>query len=121
MVSVAARGLAELKVRVNAVRPGLLRTEITEYLFEDEATVAPFLEQKPLGRLGAPEDIAAGVRFLAGPESAWMTGQSFGMEGGNELTRAPMLDDMARKRVGDKAFDAAMSGKVDLAVRDGEK
>ena len=121
LVRVAALELAKLQVRVNAVRPGLLRTEITEYLFEDAATVAPFLEQKPLGRLGLPEDIAAGVRFLAGPESAWMTGQSFGMEGGNELTRAPVLDDMARTRVGDIAFDAAQKGQVDLDVRNGNK
>ncbi len=121
LVRVAALELAKLQVRVNAVRPGLLRTEITEYLFEDSATVAPFLEQKPLGRLGSPEDIAAGVRFLAGPESSWMTGQSFGMEGGNELTRAPVLDDMARKRVGDTAFEEAQVGRVDISVRDGKQ
>jgi len=121
LVRVAALELAKLQVRVNAVRPGLLRTEITEYLFEDAATVAPFLEQKPLGRLGSPEDIAAGVRFLAGPESSWMTGQSFGMEGGNELTRAPVLDDMARKRVGDEAFEAAQEGRIHFGLRDGSE
>ena len=110
LVRVAALELAPLQVRVNAVRPGLLRTELTEYLFEDPALAEQFLAHKPLGRLGSPEDIAAGVRFLAGPESAWMTGQSFGMEGGNELTRAPVLDDMARKRVGDEAFEAAIAG-----------
>ncbi|MCE2392880.1 MAG: SDR family oxidoreductase [Proteobacteria bacterium] len=111
LVRVAALELAPLQVRVNAVRPGLLRTELTEYLFEEPELLQQFLEQKPLGRLGSPEDVAAGVRFLAGPESGWMTGQSFGMEGGNELTRAPVLDGMARKRVGDAAFEAAMAGR----------
>ena len=121
LVRVAALELAELQVRVNAVRPGLLRTELTEYLFDDPETIAPFLEQKPLGRLGSPDDVAAGVRFLAGPESAWMTGQSFGMEGGNELTRAPVLDEMARKRVGEAAFESARTGHADRRVRDGEE
>jgi NAD(P)-dependent dehydrogenase (short-subunit alcohol dehydrogenase family) len=111
LVRVAALELAQLKVRVNAVRPGLLRTELTEYLFEAPELLKQFLEQKPLGRLGSAEDVAAGVRFLAGPESSWMTGQSFGMEGGNELTRAPVLDEMARARVGDAAFEAAIAGR----------
>lgn len=111
LVRVAALELAKLQVRVNAVRPGLLRTELTEYLFEDPALAQQFLEQKPLGRLGAPEDVAEAVRFLAGPESSWMTGQSLGVEGGNELTRAPVLDSMARTRVGDEAFEAASKGQ----------
>lgn len=111
LVRVAALELASLQVRVNAVRPGLLRTDLTEYLFEDPALAEQFLEHKPLGRLGSPEDVAAGVRFLAGPESSWMTGQSFGIEGGNELTRAPVLDEMARERVGNDAFEAAMAGR----------
>ena len=107
----AALELAKLQVRVNAIRPGLLRTELTEYLFEEPDLLRHFLDQKPLGRLGSTDDVAAGVRFLAGPESSWMTGQSFGMEGGNELTRAPVLDDMARKRVGDAAFESAIAGR----------
>src|SRR5919108_573191 len=50
------------------------------------------------------DDIAAGVRYLLGPESSWVTGQSFGIEGGNELTRAPYLEALVRRRFGDRAI-----------------
>ncbi len=41
-----------------------------------------------------------------------MTGQSLGVEGGNELTRAPYLDFLVRKRFGDDAIDAALAGQI---------
>ena len=69
-------------------------------------------DRKPLGRTGVPDDIAAGVRYLAGPESSWVTGQSLGIEGGNELTRAPFLEALVRKRFGDAPIDAALSGRI---------
>ena len=68
LVRGAAIELAPLHVRVNAVRPGLVKTEATkDGLFKNEKVMAQFLEQKPLGRTGVPDDIAAGVRYLAGP------------------------------------------------------
>jgi len=65
-----------------------------------------------LGRTGIPDDIAAGVRYLAGPEASWVTGQSLGIEGGNEMTKAPYLEGLVRKRFGDEAIDAALAGKI---------
>jgi NAD(P)-dependent dehydrogenase (short-subunit alcohol dehydrogenase family) len=59
-----------------------------------------------------PDDIAAGVRYLAGPESSWVTGQSIGIEGGNELTKAPYLESLVRKRFGDDAIEAALAGRI---------
>jgi NAD(P)-dependent dehydrogenase (short-subunit alcohol dehydrogenase family) len=113
LVRGAALELAPLKIRVNAVRPGLVKTNTTkEGLFANEAVIARFLAEKPLGRTGVPDDIAAGVRYLAGPESAWVTGQSIGIEGGNELTKAPYLEDLVRKRFGDDAIDAALAGRI---------
>jgi NAD(P)-dependent dehydrogenase (short-subunit alcohol dehydrogenase family) len=113
LVRGAALELAPLGIRVNAVRPGLVRTDTTkDGLFANEAVMAQFLEQKPLGRTGVPDDIAAGVRYLAGPESSWVTGQSLGIEGGNELTRAPYLESLVRSRFGDAAIDAALSGSI---------
>ena len=111
LVRGAALELAPLHVRVNAVRPGLVKTEATkDGLFKNESVMAQFIAEKPLGRTGVPDDIAAGVRYLAGPESSWVTGQSFGIEGGNELTRAPYLDALVRKRFGDAPIDAAYVG-----------
>jgi NAD(P)-dependent dehydrogenase (short-subunit alcohol dehydrogenase family) len=113
LVRGAALELAPLNIRVNAVRPGLVRTDTTkDGLFANEPVIAQFLEQKPLGRTGVPDDIAAGVRYLAGPESSWVTGQSIGIEGGNELTRAPYLESLVRSRFGDDAIDAALEGRI---------
>jgi NAD(P)-dependent dehydrogenase (short-subunit alcohol dehydrogenase family) len=102
-----------LKIRVNAVRPGLVQTEATKTgLFANEEAMAAFLAEKPLGRTGIPDDIGAAVRYLAGPESSWVTGQSLGVEGGNELTRAPYLEFLVRKRFGDDAISAALAGQI---------
>jgi len=113
LVRGAALELAPLKIRVNAVRPGLVQTEATKTgLFANEEAMAAFLAEKPLGRTGVPDDIGAAVRYLAGPESSWVTGQSIGVEGGNELTRAPYLEFLVRKRFGDDAISAALAGQI---------
>jgi NAD(P)-dependent dehydrogenase (short-subunit alcohol dehydrogenase family) len=113
LVRGAALELAPLGIRVNAVRPGLVKTEATkDGLFANAPVMEKFLAEKPLGRTGVPDDIAAGVRYLAGPESGWVTGQSIGIEGGNELTKAPYLEDLVRKRFGDAAIDAALAGRL---------
>ena len=65
-------------VRVNAVRPGLVPTELADPLVADEQVQADYLAQMPLHRLGTVDDIAAGVRYLLGPESSWVTGQILG-------------------------------------------
>jgi NAD(P)-dependent dehydrogenase (short-subunit alcohol dehydrogenase family) len=113
LVRGAALELAPLGIRVNAVRPGLVKTNTTkDGLFANAPVIEQFLAEKPLGRTGVPDDIAAGVRYLAGPESAWVTGQSIGIEGGNELTKAPYLEGLVRKRFGDDAIDAALGGRI---------
>ncbi|SFB40727.1 NAD(P)-dependent dehydrogenase, short-chain alcohol dehydrogenase family [Amycolatopsis marina] len=67
-------------VRVNAVAPGLVKTELSRTLWEDrEDSIASAL---PLGRLGAARDIAASVLFLSSAASAWMTGHTMVIDGG---------------------------------------
>ena len=113
LVKGAALELAHLGIRVNAVRPGLVKTAGTaDGLFKNEPVIKQFLAEKPLGRTGVPDDIAAGVRYLAGPESSWVTGQSIGIEGGNELTKAPYLESLVRKRFGDAPIDEALAGRI---------
>jgi NAD(P)-dependent dehydrogenase (short-subunit alcohol dehydrogenase family) len=113
LVRGAAIELAPLKIRVNAVRPGLVKTDATkDGLFKNEPVMAQFLEQKPLGRTGVPDDIAAGVRYLASPDSGWVTGQSIGIEGGAELARAPYLEGLVRKRFGDAAIEECLAGRI---------
>src|SRR5205814_9019556 len=113
LVRGAALELGHLNIRVNAVRPGLVKTNTTkDGLFANEAVIKQFLDEKPLGRTGVPDDIAAGVRYLLGPESGWVTGQSLGIEGGNELRKAPNLEDVVRRRYGDDAVDATIAGRI---------
>jgi NAD(P)-dependent dehydrogenase (short-subunit alcohol dehydrogenase family) len=89
MIRVAADELGAKGFRFNAVRPGVTRTNQSDALFSHEALMAKFRELTPLVRTGVPDDIAAAVRYLAGPESSWTTGQSFAVDGGNELRGAP--------------------------------
>lgn len=91
LVEGAAEELGAQGIRVNAVRPGLTRSGATGPMFESDAVRALFLKEYPLGRLGEAEDIAQAVRYLAGPEASWVTGQSFAVDGGNELRKNPDL------------------------------
>ena len=72
---VAARG-----IRVNAVAPGFVETDMTADLAADIKEKA--IEAIPLGRMGAPEDIANAVAFLASDEAAYITGQTMVVDGG---------------------------------------
>ncbi|OIN99439.1 MAG: 3-oxoacyl-[acyl-carrier-protein] reductase [Desulfovibrionaceae bacterium CG1_02_65_16] len=76
----AARELAARNITVNAVTPGFIQTDMTSVL--PEAIVSKMLENIPLGRLGAPEDIANAVSFLAGPGAGYVTGQVLSVNGG---------------------------------------
>jgi NAD(P)-dependent dehydrogenase (short-subunit alcohol dehydrogenase family) len=70
-------------VRVNAVAPGLVKTQLARALWEEnEEKIAAYL---PLGRLGEPEDIAKAVVFLAGDTASWLTGQTLVVDGGSTV------------------------------------
>ena len=89
LVKVAADELGRSNVRVNAVRPGLVDTELVAGIFATEEVLDSYLTQTPLARAGQPEEIAELIRFLAGPESAWITGQAISIDGGHSLRRGP--------------------------------
>jgi len=93
LVRVAADELGAHGVRVNAVRPGLTRTGATEGLFQP-SVVSRFLAEQPIARTGEPDDVAAAVRFLAGPESSWITGQCVNVDGGHTIRKFPDLSDL---------------------------
>ncbi|ARS28579.1 SDR family NAD(P)-dependent oxidoreductase [Sphingomonas sp. KC8] len=111
----AADELGSANVRINAIRPGMTKSDATAGMFEDPAVIQPFIDQMPLGRAGMPEDIARGVRFLAGPESGWVTGQSFAVDGGHELRRNPDLTGVARAIFGSDVIDAVKRGEAPTA------
>ncbi|GAA1844433.1 SDR family oxidoreductase [Pseudonocardia ailaonensis] len=105
LIRVAADELGTFNIRVNALRPGLVRREAHSPIFSDPRLVDNYLRVTPLGRTGIAADVGGAVRFLAGPESAWVTGQSFAVDGGHELRGAPDLEAVARRRLGDEAMD----------------
>ncbi|PRY46038.1 SDR family NAD(P)-dependent oxidoreductase [Umezawaea tangerina] len=75
-----AKELGRYGIRVNAVAPGVIDTAMTAAMGEE--AIAANVEQTPLGRLGSPEDVAKAIRFLAGDEAAFVTGQVLGVDGG---------------------------------------
>lgn len=105
----AAFELGGAGIRVNAVRPGATLPEGAE----DKPEVAPmasaFSQGTPLGRLGRPDDIGSVVRFLAGPESGWVTGQTFSADGGMDQVSGP---DFMDAFYGKEAMDKVRAGKL---------
>lgn len=75
-----ARELGSRNITVNCVAPGLIDTDMTKSL--DDKQRESLLGSIPLGRLGAPEDIAAAVAFLASPGAAYVTGTTIHVNGG---------------------------------------
>jgi 3-oxoacyl-[acyl-carrier protein] reductase len=83
LTKAAAKELAHLGVRVNAVQPGLIATAMTEALRPDvwESKLAEI----PMGRAGSPEEVAGAVLFLASDLSAYMTGTVLEVTGGRHI------------------------------------
>lgn len=88
----AALELAPKGVRVNAVNPGVVITEIHKRGGMSEETYTAFLEHSktthPIGRVGDPKEIAELVFYLASEKAAWITGATYQIDGGRALTCA---------------------------------
>lgn len=82
MTKEIALDLASKKINVNAIAPGVIKTNMTTDILKDEKTAAGMLAQTPLGRFGEPEDIAWAAVYLASDESDFMTGQTIAIDGG---------------------------------------
>ena len=74
-----ARDLAPRGITVNAIQPGAIDTDMNPADAEDASLVTSLT---PMGRFGRPEEIAAAVSFLVGPEAAFITGASLPVDGG---------------------------------------
>jgi NAD(P)-dependent dehydrogenase (short-subunit alcohol dehydrogenase family) len=111
LIRAASVELAAFGVRVNAIRPGSILTKPRSEAETARGDAAA--KRLPLGRIGIPIDVAGGIRYLAGPESSYVTGQSFAIDGGSEVVpTAPTFETIVRQRFGDDVIDQALSGRI---------
>ncbi|MEO9930942.1 SDR family NAD(P)-dependent oxidoreductase [Rhodopirellula bahusiensis] len=82
MARAAAATYAAGNVRINTVAPGLVETELTARVWQNERSADASRAMHPMGRLGQPEDIASMIAWLLAPENAWITGQDIAVDGG---------------------------------------
>jgi NAD(P)-dependent dehydrogenase (short-subunit alcohol dehydrogenase family) len=109
LVRVAADELGPSRVRVNCVRPGLIDTDLVAGITAGGPVLDDYLAQTPVRRVGTVDDVAAAVRYLAGPESAWVTGQVIGVDGGMTLRRGPDYTPFVEPLFGEDALRGALT------------
>jgi len=93
----AADDLGQYGIRVNAVQPGLVDTDLATPLTHNDDATQDYLECMPISRVGMPEDIGATTAFLLSDEASWITGQCLGVDGGHTLRRGPNLVPLFRQ------------------------
>ncbi|HEV2715786.1 MAG TPA: SDR family oxidoreductase [Terriglobales bacterium] len=74
--------LAPRRIRVNAVAPGYVESDVTSEYFSDPEVLRRAVERSPFGRLGNADEVADVVLFLCSPAALWITGQSLNVSGG---------------------------------------
>jgi NAD(P)-dependent dehydrogenase (short-subunit alcohol dehydrogenase family) len=77
-----ATQLGPFNIRVNAIAPGVIKTDMTKLIFENPQAQQFYIDRTPLGRTGEPEDIAHVALFLASDASRYLTGQTILVDGG---------------------------------------
>lgn len=99
----AALDLAPHGIRINAVDPGLIRTPLTRFVWQDAEVADDYIRRIPLGRFGEPADVANAILFLASEEAAWITGQQIVIDGGQTLGTPLNTHETPQSIEGDRA------------------
>jgi NAD(P)-dependent dehydrogenase (short-subunit alcohol dehydrogenase family) len=89
LVAAASATYASRAIRVNAIAPGLVRSNLTRRLTDNESSLQASQAMHPLGRIGDPEDIAGLAAFLLTADAAWITGQVIAVDGGLSGIKLP--------------------------------
>ena len=82
LTKVMSLALADRNIRVNAIGPGSIHTEVFEQVASDPEKLRGILSRTPMGRVGEPEEIASVAVFLASSDSSYITGQTIYPDGG---------------------------------------
>jgi NAD(P)-dependent dehydrogenase (short-subunit alcohol dehydrogenase family) len=93
----AADELGQHGIRVNAVMPGLVDTELASLLVQSDEATREYLRLMPLSRVGKPGDVGKLVAFLLGDDASWITGQCVPVDGGHTLRKGPDLSSVFRQ------------------------
>jgi NAD(P)-dependent dehydrogenase (short-subunit alcohol dehydrogenase family) len=93
LIRSAAIDLAEHRIRVNGVAPGVVDTPLAALVVQDAVLAPEYLKTIPLGRFADPADIAGCVAFLASADAAYITGQTIVIDGGQTLGIPGSLED----------------------------
>lgn len=101
LVKVAADELGPVGIRVNAVAPGIIETDLVAIVTPESRVGQSYLRESPISRFGQVDDVAPVIRFLAGPESAHMTGTILPVDGGHHLRAGPDYGEIAHMLWGD--------------------
>jgi 3-oxoacyl-[acyl-carrier protein] reductase len=86
LVRTLAEAWAADGIRVNGIAPGLVPSKLTSVTTDDAARLARTLRRIPLGRMGAPEEIAGAALFLASPLASYVLGHTIVVDGGKSLS-----------------------------------
>lgn len=94
LMMLAADELGPSWVRVNGIRPGLIRTDLVQVIIDSPEVSEDYRQCTPLPRIGEVTDIANLAMFLLSDAASWITGQIINVDGGHGLRRGPDMSAM---------------------------
>ncbi len=101
LLMLAADELGPSWVRVNGIRPGLIRTDLVEVILNSPEVAEDYRQCTPLPRIGEVADVANLAMFLLSDAASWITGQVINVDGGHGLRRGPDMSAMLAPVFGD--------------------
>lgn len=110
LMMLAADELGPSWVRVNCIRPGLIRTDLVAPVLDSPEVSADYASCTPLPRVGEVEDIANAAVFLLSDAAGWITGQVINVDGGHGLRRGPDMSAMLEPVFGAEGLRGVVTG-----------